>query len=148
MALKFQLAQKSNPMSKDEKLWYGSVRHEEPTMSLDDLAEHMAEHNTPYSKGTIVGILTDMVSCIKEKTLEGRKVKIDNLAIFSLQVKSKGESDPKQWTVQKNITNVHLSSRATGKFSIANLKEASLVESPDYSSPRRADEEGGSENAA
>ena len=142
MALKFQMTQMNNPLNRTEKLWYGTVRHEQPTMSLDDLAEHMADHNTPYSKGTIVGILTDMVSCIKEKTLEGRKVKIDNLAIFALQVKSKGEKDPKLWTVAKNVTNVHLSSRATGKFSVANLRAASLVESPDYTSPRRTEDEG------
>ncbi len=144
MALKFQLVQKSNPMTKDENLWYGAVRHEEPTMVLDELSKHMSEHNSPYSKGLIKGILTDMVSCIKEMVLQGRKVKIDDLAIFSLKVKSKGEKDPKEWTVAKNITNVHLSSRATGEFSIANLKDASLVESPDYRSPRRNEEETGS----
>ena len=142
MALKFQLVQKSNPMTKGEKLWYGTVRHEEPTMMLDDLSKHMSEHNSPYSKGLIKGILTDMVSCIKEMVLQGRKVKINDLAIFSLKVKSKGESDPKEWTVQKNITNIHLSSRATGEFSIDNLKGATLVESPDYTSPRRGEDAG------
>ena len=141
MALKFQLVQKTNPRdTKGEKLWYGTVKHEEPTMTLDDLSKHMSEHNSPYSKGLIKGILTDMVSCIKEKVLEGCKVKINDLAIFSLKVKSKGTADPKQWTVAKNITNVHLSSRATGEFSIDNLKGASLVESPDYTSPRREEE--------
>ncbi|MDO5524884.1 MAG: DNA-binding protein [Prevotella sp.] len=144
MALKFQLVQKTNPRdTKGEKLWYGAVRHEEPTMMLDDLSKHMSEHNSPYSKGLIKGILTDMVSCIKEMVLQGRKVKINDLAIFSLKVKSKGVADPKEWTVAKNITNVHLSSRATGEFSIDNLKGASLVESPDYTSPRRTEDEGG-----
>lgn len=130
-------------MTKGEKLWYGTVRHEEPMMVLDDLSKHMSEHNSPYSKGLIKGILTDMVSCIKEMVLVGRKVKIDDLAIFSLKVKSRGEKDPKQWTVAKDITNVHLSSRATGEFSIDNLKEATLVEYPDYTSPRRAEDGGG-----
>lgn len=68
--------------------------------------------------------------------LLGRKVKIDDLAIFSLKVKCKGETDPKKWTVPSNVTNVHLSSRATGEFTIDNLKGASLVESADYTSPR------------
>ena len=69
-------------------------------------------------------------------------MKINDLAIFSLKVKGKGESDPKEWTVAKNITNVHLSSRATGEFSIDNLKGATLVESPDYTSPRRGEDAG------
>ncbi|MBO5059191.1 MAG: DNA-binding protein [Prevotella sp.] len=140
MALKFQLVKKTNPREPEaEKLWYGNVRHENPIMELDDLAKHMSEHNSPYSKGLIKGILTDMVSCIKEKVLEGRKVKINDLAIFSLKVKSKGEADAKEWTVAKNITNVHLNARATGGFSIDNLKGATLIESPDYKSPRRED---------
>ena len=52
------------------------------------LAEHMAHHNTPFSKGTIQGILTDMVSCIRELTLMGNTVKIANLAIFKASVQS------------------------------------------------------------
>ncbi|MBO5157147.1 MAG: DNA-binding protein [Prevotella sp.] len=141
MALKFQLVKKTNPREPQaEKLWYGNVRHENPIMELDDLAKHMSEHNSPYSKGLIKGILTDMVSCIKEKVLEGFKVKINDLAIFSLKVKSKGEANAKDWTVQKNITNVHLNARATGEFTIDNLKGATLVESPDYKSPRREEE--------
>ena len=55
---------------------------------IDKLAEHMAEHNTPFSKGTIKGILTDMVSCIRELTLNGNCVKIANLAIFKASVQS------------------------------------------------------------
>ena len=35
------------------------------TIGIDKLAEHMASHNTPFSKGAIKGLLTDMVSCVK-----------------------------------------------------------------------------------
>ena len=52
------------------------------------LADHMAHHNTPFSKGTIQGILTDMVSCIRELTLMGNTVKIANLAIFKASVQA------------------------------------------------------------
>ena len=61
----------------------------EETIELDGLAEHMANHNTPYSKGAIKGVLTDMVNCIKELLLEGKNVKIADLAIFSLGIKNK-----------------------------------------------------------
>lgn len=36
------------------------------TYGLDELAEHMESHNTPFSKGAIKGMLTDMVSCVRE----------------------------------------------------------------------------------
>ena len=45
----------------------------------------MSNHNTPYSKGAIMGMLTDMVGCIKELLLEGKNVKIADLAIFLLK---------------------------------------------------------------
>ena len=55
------------------------------TIGIDELAEHMASHNTPFSKGAIKGLLTDMVSCVKELVLQNKAVKIDNLAIFALR---------------------------------------------------------------
>lgn len=137
MALKFQMTKLHNPQDKLKKLWYGVVKHEEPTITIDELAAHMAAHNSPFSKGSIKGILTDMVNCIKELALKGHKIKIDDLAIFKLKVKSKGEEDPKQWSVRKNVEDVHLSAQATGELSIASLKGASLIESDDYTSPRR-----------
>ena len=53
---------------------------------LSDLSQHMSEHNTPFSKGTIQGILTDMVKCIRELTLSGITIKIPDLALFSCSV--------------------------------------------------------------
>lgn len=51
------------------------------TVDIDGLAEHMASHNTPFSKGAIKGMITDMVSCIKELTLQGFAVKIVTIYI-------------------------------------------------------------------
>lgn len=59
------------------------------TVDIDGLAEHMASHNTPFSKGAIKGMITDMVSCVKELTLQGFAVKIDDLAIFSIGIRNK-----------------------------------------------------------
>ncbi len=61
------------------------------TVDIDGLAEHMASHNTPFSKGAIKGMITDMVSCVKELTLQGFAVKIDDLAIFSIGIRNKEE---------------------------------------------------------
>ena len=88
----------------------------EETVKLDGLAEHMSNHNTPFSKGVIKGMLTDMVGCIKEQLLEGKNVKIDDLAIFSIGIKNqKGGADTEEdFSVTKNIQSVKLRSRATG----------------------------------
>ena len=94
----------------------------EETVNLDGLAEHMSNHNTPYSKGAIKGMLTDMVVCIKELLLEGKNVKIADLAIFSLGIKNaSGEEDPANFTVARNVRGVKLRARATGKLITKNL---------------------------
>ena len=54
------------------------------------MAKHMAEHNTPFSEGTIEGILRDFVKCTREQTLMGNTVKVDDLAIFKVSVIGNG----------------------------------------------------------
>ena len=100
----------------------------EETINLDDLAEHMSNHNTPYSKGAIKGMLTDMVGCIKELLLEGKNVKIADLAIFSLGIKNNGGAVSEDvFTVSKNIKGVKLRARATGELIAKSLNlEAQL----------------------
>ena len=92
------------------------------TLDIDQLAEHMASHNTPFSPGAIKGMLTDMVICIRELTLQGFAVKIDNLAIFSIGIKNKGGADSEEeFSIAKNIEGVRLRARATGELMSANL---------------------------
>ena len=100
----------------------------EETINLDALAEHMSNHNTPYSKGAIKGMLTDMVSCIKELLLEGKNVKIADLAIFSLGIKNNGGAVSEDvFTVSKHIKGVKLRARATGELIAKSLNlEATL----------------------
>ncbi len=96
----------------------------EETVNEDDLAEHMASHNTPFSQGAIKGMLTDMVQCIHELLLEGKNVKISNLAIFSIGIKNAkgGAENEEDFSVQKNIQGVKLRARATGIMLAKGLK--------------------------
>ena len=100
----------------------------EETVELNGLAEHMSNHNTPYSKGAIMGMLTDMVGCIKELLLEGKNVKIADLAIFSLGIKNNGGVETTDdFKVTKHIKGVKLRARGTGDLLTKSLNlEASL----------------------
>jgi hypothetical protein len=69
--------------------YYPRVSYKQ-TMNIHDMAVHMAEHNTPFSEGTIEGILRDFVKCTREQTLLGNTVKVDNLAIFKVSVMGNG----------------------------------------------------------
>ena len=123
----YVLKQNKNRKSPAFGKWFAFPVIEE-TIDLDALAEHMSNHNTPYSKGAIKGMLTDMVSCIKELLLEGKNVKIADLAIFSLGIKNNsGAMSEEVFTVSKNIKGVKLRARATGELIAKSLNlEAQL----------------------
>ena len=111
------------------------------TYDLDKLSEHMSGHNSPYSLGVIRGVFTDMVRCIKELLLDGKSVKIDDLAIFSVGIRSKGTDTSEAFTMDRNITGVRLRARATGILSTTNLKlssqlkQQSIYQKPGSSQP-------------
>ena len=121
---------KKNNNVKNEKAYgkYYAKPHVSETVDLEALAEQMHTYNSPFSAGTIQGILTDAVVHIKELLLAGKNVKLDNLAIFYIGIKNKEGADTKEdFTVTKNIEGVRMRARATGEFRSVNLNlEANL----------------------
>lgn len=57
---------------------------------MAQLAQHMAEHNCPHSEGTIIGVLTDTIKCIKEQLLNGNVVRLGDLGMFRVSLSSNG----------------------------------------------------------
>ena len=107
--------------------FYARAYHDE-TIDIEGLAEHISNHNTVYSKGTIHGVLMDMVGCIRELLLDSKKVKLDNLAIFSVGIRNKeGAKTEAEFTAANNIAGVKLRARATGTLSNANLNTSASV---------------------
>ena len=85
--LELNISQNNNSYSNAYGKYFARVEYKK-TMSIDDMARHMAEHNTPFSIGTIAGILKDFVACTREQCLNGNTVKIDNLCIFKATVEA------------------------------------------------------------
>ena len=83
--------------------YYPRVSYKQ-TMGIHEMAVHMAEHNTPFSEGTIEGILRDFVKCVREQTLNGNTVKVDNLAIFKVSVIGNGCKELYDANTDKTIT--------------------------------------------
>ena len=106
----------------------------------------MAGHNSPYSKGVIKGVLTDMVECVREMAYEGNQVKIDNLGIFQVSLKSKGVANPNDFNASTDISS-KWQVRPTGdgvgkKIEVTRAAGAEIhwEEDNDYSSPRTPEE--------
>ena len=119
--LLYTLKENKNEKLPDAKgLWYAYAITTQ-MMGVDGLAAHMAGHNTPFSKGAIKGMITDMAFCIKELCLQGISVKIDDLAIFSIGIKNKmGAKSEKEFSIAKNIEGYKLRSRGTGELAAGN----------------------------
>ena len=83
--------------------YYPRVSYKQ-TMGIHEMAVHMAEHDTPFSEGTIEGILRDFVKCVREQTLNGNTVKVDNLAIFKVSVIGNGCKELYDADLDKTIT--------------------------------------------
>ena len=133
--LKYKLYQDKRDGSTTQGKWYARVAVDE-TVDLDGLAKHMAAHHSPYSEGLITGILKDMIACVRELALDGKAVKIPDLAIFSLGLKTKPADTPEEFTASGNVESIKLRSRATGVFTRSQLRLAAQVKEKDsYVSP-------------
>ena len=101
--IELYLTQNNNIKNEAYGKHYPRVSYKQ-TLNIHDMAVHMAEHNTPFSEGTIEGILRDFVKCTREQTLMGNTVKVDNLAIFKVSVIGNGCSELYDPATDKTIT--------------------------------------------
>ena len=129
MSVFYRKYQNKNSHSVSYGKWFARAVTLGKTINVDELAKHMSEHNTPYSKGAIKGVLTDMIGCIRELMLEGKAVKLDGLAIFSAGIKTKKKGAPtsEDFSTTKHIDSVYMRARATGEFTRQELTKAGNV---------------------
>lgn len=129
MSVFYRKYQNKNRQSVAYGKWFARAVTIGKTINIDELAKHMSEHNTPYSKGAIKGVLTDMIGCIRELMLEGKAVKLEGLAIFSAGIKTKKNGAPTSadFSTTKHIDSVYMRARATGEFTRQELTKAGNV---------------------
>ena len=129
MSVFYRKYQNKNQFSAAYGKWFARAVTIGKTINIDELAKHMSEHNTPYSKGAIKGVLTDMIGCVRELMLEGKAVKLEGLAIFSAGIKTKKNGAPTsaEFSTTKHIDSVYMRARATGEFTRQELTKAGNV---------------------
>ena len=111
---------KTNPSDKDSEEKYYCVAQAQETLDIKLLAQHMADHGSPFSVGTINGVLTDAVEHIVEFLRQGYSVKLDGLAQFRYSFQGEGVDDPEDAipsnTVKKIKVNAYVAQEATSKM--------------------------------
>lgn len=101
----------ANNGTKDK--WYGRIVYDE-TIDMDGLAEHMRQHNIPYTKGQLKGVMAGLVRCIYELTTAGKKVKLPDLGIFRIKARGKGAKTKDDCTITECLLGNNLSFRPSG----------------------------------
>ncbi len=85
---------------------YGEAQTDE-ILSLDEFCKHITEHHSPFSKGTIKGVLSDAVGCLREQLLAGNKVKLGDLGDFHVELATKGAKTTEEFNTSY-IENVNV----------------------------------------
>ena len=141
--IELYLSKNNNDSSAGYGKYYPRVSYKQ-TLNIHEMAKHMSEHNTPFSEGTIEGILRDFVKCTREQTLMGNTVKVDDLAIFKVSVIGNGCAklyDPETdktisasiGTIGKNdktgaaVQSLKLLAQATGEYTREELNKVAKL---------------------
>lgn len=125
MAIEYKIY-KSNANNGTKNKYYGRVTYNE-MYDLPKLAAHMASHNTSFSRGQILAILTDIVKCMRELLIDSKKVRLDNLGIFHVSIRSKGAKTLEDFTAAENILGLHFRCLGVGESSRDNFERQARV---------------------
>lgn len=130
--IRYKLYTNNNAKSDNYKKVFART-YSDDTLETEALAKHMSEHNTPYSQGVIHGVLKDMINCIKELVLDGKKVKLNDLAIFSVGIRGTCANTVAEFSVAKNVKGLKLNARSTGELSSSAVtNDAQLKQLQEY----------------
>ena len=105
--VKYSVCMMENPARPDEPAKaYGRVQFN-ANMTTKQFIEHIADHNGVFSKGTVKGVTTDLVSCLREMLVAGNKVQIEGLGTFGISLSCEPAKDKLSFTAN-NIKKVNL----------------------------------------
>ena len=113
--------------------WTAKIVSTKGIVGLEDLVQHMAAHNLPYSEGVIRAVVSDFVGCVRELCLDGAQVKVPNLAIFSVRAYLKSWYNNYDDVLKYGPDTVRLHVRGTGRFTSTEIwKQAKLSKLPQH----------------
>jgi predicted histone-like DNA-binding protein len=138
---KYRIYQNKNEKSNGFGKYYAKAKLQ-GMVNNEELAKRLASRNTGFSEGNMRGILIDLAEIVRELSYDGKSVKIDNLGIFWLGMKSKGAASPDKFEPTSMIKS-HFRCRATGSgkskalaTTRANGVQLVWQEDDNYTSPR------------
>ena len=122
--IRYKLYQDTREGSKTEGKWYARATHE--LMEFEEFINHLANHHCAFSEANLRGVLTEMLECLRELLLEGKAVRLGDLGIFRIGLKTEAADTAKKFNAAQNISgarlNLYLGKRFLAKELYADLK--------------------------
>ena len=98
MAINYSFVVRSeNLAEKSKKRRVYAAAQSTETVTIRDIAEHIASHNSVFSEGTIIGLLQDAQRCIMERLLSGARVDLEDLGAFYTTIASHGAQSTEEF---------------------------------------------------
>ena len=120
-----------------KELWYATVVTDRE-MNFEEFVDHISSHNSPYSRGTVHGVMMDMLDCLKELILDGKSVRLGDLGLFSIGMSSRGEVSRDKVT-SASVEGIHLLVKNTKNWSNSELKKLCKITAYDSYGTEGAD---------
>ena len=115
--------------NKNKQMYYATAVTDRE-MNFEEFVTHISEHNSPYSRGTVHGVLMDTLDCLQELILDGKSVRLSDLGLFSIGMTSRAEAT-KDKVSAASVEGVHLIVRNTKTWSNAELRKKCRIEEYD-----------------
>ena len=101
--IQYSVSMEPNPLHEnDPKKAYGNIQLT-GLVNINELANHMNSHNSVFSKGTIVGVLTELSHCIREMLVQGYAVDLGDIGRFTPSIRTRGAVRREAFTVDNII---------------------------------------------
>lgn len=103
--INFSTVLRMNPQKPEEARKAYALAQYSTIMSLEEFAKHIADHGCTYDRADVAAILTKAVDCMREKLLEGVRIRLGDLGVFYVSLVSTGAPSLAEFTTDyiKNV---------------------------------------------
>ena len=114
-SINYSVAMRQNPQHEnDPRKAYASLQYA-GTVQLEQLAQHILSHGSPYTRDMIVGVATALVDCTREYVTRGFKVDLGDLGTFRITIAQMGANSREEFT-SENINDAWVEYTPSGYF--------------------------------
>lgn len=126
----YKVKQNNREGSETRGKWYARATHE--LMEFDEFINHLATHHSPFSEATIRGVLIEMENCLRELLLEGKAVRMDELGIFKIGLKTTPAETADKFNARDNVVGCRMNLFLGKRFRAARLFEDMKIREADF----------------